>query len=318
MCSSISKDPRFAGAYTGNTIDAQPENYGSRAIDLEQFLTVLAEGIEEHNTRVGRRSEVAFGRSFADVFDESYTRNIPKRATEAQRRFWLLGAEGLRADRNTGAVWFQGNEFWAEWMQAHANKRVVIRFDPENFMDGVHVYSADNAYLGHAPVRQKVGFFNMDEARAHARARGAWMKAQKAALAAQRKYTAAQVGQSLEDLAAAATERLPMAQSKVVRAVFGKGPKVTADEARRAKPVEDISGAQADIVADLNARRTAPIVTEETARDRFRRALDLERIMAAGDPVTREQERWLSVYQTSAEYMSERQLWDDYGDTIFA
>lgn len=318
MCSSISKDPRFAGAYTGNTIDAQPENYGSRAIDLEQFLTVLAEGIEEHNTRVGRRSEVAFGRSFADVFDESYARNIPKRATEAQRRFWLLGAEGLRADRNTGAVWFQGNEFWAEWMQAHANKRVVIRFDPENFMDGVHVYSADNAYLGHAPVRQKVGFFNMEEARAHARARGAWLKAEKAALVAQRKYTAAQVGQSLEDLAAAATESLPMPESKVVRGVFGKGPKVVAAEARRAKPVEDMAAAQADIVADLNARRMAPVATEETARDRFRRALDLERIMAAGDPVTREQERWLSVYQTSAEYLSERQLFDDFGDTIFA
>jgi hypothetical protein len=317
MCSTISKDPRFAGAYTGNTVDAKPENYGSRAIDLEQFLAVVAEGIEEHNTRVGRRSEVAFGRSFADVFDESYQTQPIRKATEAQRRLWLLGAEGIRADRNTGAVWFQGNEFWAEWMQDIAGQRVVVRFDPANFMDGLHVYAADGGYMGHAPVRQKVGFFNMDEARATARARSAWMKAEKAALEAQRKYTAAQIGQTLEDLSAQAETALPKPEAKVVRPTFGKPGIVKAAEARRAAPVEDVTAAQADIVADLAARRAAPVVAEETARDRFRRAHELEQQLAAGAAVTREQERWLSVYQTTSEYLSERQLWDDFGDAIF-
>ena len=61
MCSSIAKDPRLAGAYTGNKVDAKPENYGEKAIPLADFLAVLAEGIEEHNTRQGRRSEVAWG-----------------------------------------------------------------------------------------------------------------------------------------------------------------------------------------------------------------------------------------------------------------
>lgn len=146
LCSTISKDPRLAGAYTGNRPDAKPENYGSRAIALDDFLKVVAEGIEEHNTRQGRRSEVAWGRSFAEVFDESYAARPIKKATEGQRRLWLLAADRVRAHADTGAVWFQGNEFWSDWMHRIAGERVIVRFDPAAFWDGVHVYSEANAY----------------------------------------------------------------------------------------------------------------------------------------------------------------------------
>ncbi|WP_286173736.1 transposase domain-containing protein [Rhodobacter sp. NTK016B] len=71
MCDAIAKDPRFDGAWTGNKPEAKPEDYGSRAVPFEDFLRVVAEGIEEHNLRQGRRSEVAWGRSFAEVFAES-------------------------------------------------------------------------------------------------------------------------------------------------------------------------------------------------------------------------------------------------------
>jgi putative transposase len=317
MCQSIAKDPRLAGAYTGNRPDAQPENYGSRAVDLEYFLTVLAEGIEEHNNRQGRRSEVAFGRSFADVFAESYATAPIRKATEAQRRLWLLGAEGIRADRNTGAVWFQGNEYWAEWMQPLAGERVIVRFDPTALWDGVHVYGADNAYLGHAPARQKIGFFDIDEGRAHARARAAHLKAQKAALEAERKFTATQLGQTLDDLAEQADGALPKPEAKVVRPTFGKGRVTPARVARAPEERADVSNEQAAIVADLAARRAGPAQTEETSRETFRRALDLERQIEAGETITREQERWLSAYQNSAEYQSERQLWTDFGDAYF-
>jgi hypothetical protein len=52
---------------------------------------------------------------------------------------------------------------------------------------------------------------------------------------------------------------------------------------------------------------------EEQARDRFRRALELER----QDSPTIEQQRWLSAYQATPEYRAERMLWDDLGDAIF-
>lgn len=319
LAQSVSKDPRLAGAYTGNRPDAKPENYGSRAVDLDVFLAVLAEGIEEHNTRQGRQSEVAFDRSFAEVFDESYAARAIRKATEAQKRLWLLGAEGLRTDTKTGAVWFQKNEFWADWMGAIAGERVIIRFDPAAFWDGVHVYSAENVYLGHAPVRQKAGFFDMDEARAHARARRAWLKAERDRLEALRRFTALQIGQTLDELEAAATAR-PAPEAKVVRATFGK-PTAKAGQAARAEaqpalPPEELARAQAAVVASLDARR-APPAPEDGPRERFRRALDIERALEAGQDVPPEQQRWLSIYQTSSECRAQRQLWSRFGDSVF-
>ncbi len=70
-------------------------------------------------------------------------------------------------------------------------------------------------------MRQKVGFFDADEARSHARARRAWLNAEKAQLEALRLYTATQVGQTLDDLAAAAEAPATRVEAKVVRPIFG-------------------------------------------------------------------------------------------------
>lgn len=318
MCSSIAKDPRLAGAYTGNKVDAKPENYGSRAIPLADFLGVLAEGIEEHNTRQGRRSEVAWGRSFAEVFNESYATAKISKATEAQRRLWLLGAEGLRADKTSGRIKFQGNEFWADWMHEIAGERVIIRFDPADLWGGVHVYSADNAYLGHAPCLVKAGFFDMDEAREHARARSQWMKAEKAALAAHKTYSAHQLGL---ELSALDTTPAPTVEAKVVKPVFGrKGDALPVARINSAPDLsaEEIAAGQAAMITDLTERLSGRTVqAEESETDRFKRALDLERRAAGGEALTVEQQRWLSVYQSQPEYRAQRGIYDAFGDTMF-
>lgn len=319
MCQSIAKDPRLAGAYTGNTVVAKPENYGSRAVDLEDFLKVVSEGIEEHNARENRRSEVAFGRSFNAVFDESYASAPIRKATEAQRRLWLLGAEGLRADAKTGEVRFMENRFWEPWLTEFAGARVVIRFDPADLWSGVHVYAQDGAYLGHAECRQKVGFFDMDEARLTARLYRSWLKAQKAEVAAHRVFKAAEIGQALDGLA---TTPPPKPEAKVVRAQFGKPVSDAPTRPSGSPPIDqaELARIQGEIVTDLDARRAGktPVEpVEETARERFRRALDIERRLEAGDTVTRDQERWVSVYQTTPEYQAEHLLWDSFGDTIF-
>lgn len=87
--------------------------------------------------------------------------------------------------------------------------------------------------------------------------------------------------------------------------------------ARRAQPIEDrgaIAAEQATIIADLAARRTRTEPVEESARDRFMRALELEARQQRGDRITVEQERWLSVYQHTAEYQAEAQMKADFGD----
>ena len=309
LCDSVAKDPRFDGAYTGNRPDAKPEDYGSRAIDLEEFLTVLAEGIEEHNTREGRRSEVAFGRSFAEVFDASYQNAPIRKATEAQRRLWLLGAEGLRGDSKTGMLRFQGNEYWSPWMSQIAGERVIARFDPAALWDGLHIYSAENEYLGEAACKLKAGFFDIEEARAHSKARRTWLNAEKAALAAHRRLKAAEVGNALNEVDAAAP--ISSVEAKVVRPVFRK-----AEAPAPAPERPDVDAAQADIVADLAARRPAK-QTDESARERFKRALELERLEQGGGSITPDQQRWLSSYQHTPEYAAERLLWEDFGDAMF-
>ncbi|WP_395543742.1 hypothetical protein [Neotabrizicola sp. sgz301269] len=178
----------------------------------------------------------------------------------------------------------------------------------------IHVYSAENAYLGFAPVRQKAGFFDMDEARAHARARRAWMNAERDRLEAHRRLTALEIGQSLDALEAAATPRV---EAKVVRPSFGKA---AAPEARASLSdglrEDELERARTAVVADLSTRR-APAEPEDGPRDRFRRALMLERDLEAGRAVTPEQQRWLSMFQTTSEYRSERRLWEDFGDAMF-
>src|SRR5690606_11536407 len=119
-----------------------------------------------------------------------------RRATEAQRRLWLLGAKGVSVSR-TGSIMFEGNEFYADWMHEIAGRKIVARFDPEDFWAGLHIYETAGGYLGHAPVRQKTGFRDSAEGRAHNRARKGWMKAEAAALKALRKLSALEIGQTL-------------------------------------------------------------------------------------------------------------------------
>jgi hypothetical protein len=41
FCGRIAKHPAFAGAYTGNSPVAKPENYGSRAVKWADFERVV-------------------------------------------------------------------------------------------------------------------------------------------------------------------------------------------------------------------------------------------------------------------------------------
>ena len=145
------------------------------------------------------------------------------------------------------------------------------------------------------------------------------MKAERAALEAHRKYKATDLGTMLDDVPLSPA---PMVEAKVVKPTFGKGrsaPVPDRPSQPSQLPLGDVAAAQAAVIADLAAMRApkAEPSAEDTARERFRRALQLERAMETGEAVTAEQQRWLSVYQQSAEYRAERGLWSDFGDTIF-
>ena len=252
------------------------------------------------------------------MFDESYANAPISKATEAQRRMWLLGAEDIKADKHSGAVWFQGNEFWDTWMHDIADQRIIARFDPADFRAGLHIYSHDEAYLGHAPIRQAVGFFDADEARVHARALRDFVKAEKDFAKAHKRLSVAELGGMMD---AIAPVDVTAPESKVVKPVFGKGRAlIAASNPTPAFSDEQISAGQVAIVADMASHRKTSLAgpaQSDDARALFREALMLERALAAGDGVTKDQQRWLTAYQSHPAYAAERMLWEMQGDAIF-
>lgn len=307
LAEDVSKDPRLAGAYTGHRPDAKPEDYGSRAIPLEKFISVLEEGIAEHNARTGRRGQTTNGRSFLETFEQSYATAPIRKATEEQRRFWLMGAEGVRADRKTGLIRFMGNEYYSDWMIDLAGQKVVVRFDPADLRSGLHVYSLDNSYLGHADCRVAAGFYDIEEARLLAAARRKMIKAEKAALDAHRKFSARELG-AMMDEARPGSLKSSAPEAKVVRPTFARKPMSTP------KPVitPEQEAQRAALVASFEEKRSQKPVAKDTPRERFAKALELEARIAAGEAVHRDQERWLSSYQSTPEYKAEKKIRDAF------
>src|SRR5690606_13947366 len=98
LCNDIWRHPAFVGAYTGNNPNAKPEDYGSRAVALDEFYRIVSQEIREHNRRTGRRSRVCAGQlSFDQAFRESYARAPIRKASEEQLRLFLLAAESVTA-----------------------------------------------------------------------------------------------------------------------------------------------------------------------------------------------------------------------------
>lgn len=214
LCTTIAKHPEFAGAYTGNRPDAKPENYGTRAIPLEQFRHRVDSEIAEHNARTGRKAANCAKRSFDQTFAESFATAPIRRITVEQRRLWMLCAQQVKVVE--GAVRYAGNRYWCEALPGLTGQHVVLRFDPARLHDSVEVYRADGTWHCTADCVERTGYADSTAAREHARARGAWLKAQKQALAAERRMELAQLVDQLPTVEAA-----PLPDPKVLRPAFG-------------------------------------------------------------------------------------------------
>lgn len=236
MCDAIARHPAFAGAWSGDRPDAKPENYRSKAVPLDAFLKVVAEGIAEHNTRTKRRTAVCGGvHSFAEVFNASYAVSPIRRPTEAQKRLWLLAAEGVRATGDEGSIKLLGNRYWAEFLLEHRGQSLVVRFDPQQLHQPLHVYRLAGGYLGAAGCVEAVGFADVEEGRAHQQARNAFARHTRAALAAERRLSPEQVAAMLPRIADA-----PAPETKVVRPVFRTAGSAALKAAPAPAPVQGI------------------------------------------------------------------------------
>ena len=218
LAESVSRHPALAGAYTGNSPEAKPENYGSRAAPIAEVRRIFAEEAAAHNARTGRRSATCAGRSFDETFAESYATALIRKATVEQRRLLLLAAEGVAANREDGSIRLMGNRYWtdATELMRLAGRKVVVRFDPQNLALPVHVYRLDGGFVATAELVERAGFLDAEAGKAHARDRNRLLGAQRAQLQIERRMSARQAAAMLPAPPAAATP----AEPKVVRPLF--------------------------------------------------------------------------------------------------
>lgn len=118
----ISKHPACEGAYTGKNTVAKPENYGTKAVPIQEFRALVADQIRLHNMRDGRSSHTAQGRSLWETFRASYETSLVPRATEEQRRFCLMAGEGLTVHSKTAQIHLADNVYWSRELAGYAGR----------------------------------------------------------------------------------------------------------------------------------------------------------------------------------------------------
>lgn len=214
LADHVARSPACAGAYTGNSPVNKPANYGKRAIEWSAFERIVAEGIADHNARLGRRAGVCRGRSFDQVFAESYATCAIRKAGPEHLRMALLAAERKKINSRTGEIELYGNRFWAAECGRYLGQLVTVRFHPDNLKREVHVYGQDGGYLLRAELIQDFGFSDQAGAIAAKKRRQTAMREMRAGLEAERRLTAEMVA---ELQAPAAEPEIPAAS--VIRPV---------------------------------------------------------------------------------------------------
>ena len=310
----IATDPRFAGAYVGHKVDAKPENYMSRAIDLDEFIRVVEEGILEHNARPGRQSHTAQGRSFDDTFADSYARVPIRKATEEQLRLCLMAQYVRDLHRTNGQITLYKNAYWSEWMSEIAGQKVTARFNPEDLHEGAYIYSMDGEYLGYAECRKKSPFKDIASAQASAREWARRRKHYKTSLKEK-------LPMSVRDVAAA-MDASPAATAPKVEATVVKLDRLAQIEQRKRNgglirpqlPVPDTSrDAELTVLqVDFAAARPAPKPQDAEVR-RFWRMIEIERRMKAGDQIPADDVEFWGRMKDHPVYLAQRDLYDRHG-----
>ncbi|MEF1330742.1 transposase domain-containing protein, partial [Vibrio sp. M260121] len=170
------REPAFAKAYTGSSINDKPSNYNSKnAVSIELFLTMLDAWVHEWNNRKGRRTEMAKGQglSFAQVFERSYEQSAIAKPTSAQLALCLLRTRKAVKVHNGGIVELNAgnyskhltNRYQSTLLYEHVGEKVKLRFNPYDLTQFVLAYTEDDRLIGKIPLYEDVDFVDAGAAR---------------------------------------------------------------------------------------------------------------------------------------------------------
>lgn len=229
----VDKHPKFAGAYTGPNVTAKPDNYGETAVEWDVFVKTLRQAITQWNDKEKRNTEICAGvQSFNQAFLASYQRNADKirRATAAQRRLWLMQAESVRVQQDATVALTVGNgpngknRYGADFLVDYAGQHVVVRFDPDNLHNAVHLYRLDGRYLGAADCLHAAGFGDTTAGREWNRQNQRRSKASKLAAKAEKRMSVLEATDYLPE----PEESVPEAETNIRRGDFGRAQQAVA------------------------------------------------------------------------------------------
>ncbi len=219
----VDKHPAFSGAYTGNKPEAKPENYGSRAVDLGEFLKVLEYGVYQWSNEPNRRSDICRNQlSYAQAFNESYREDVIKKLTATQKHMLLLMAEKVKVGQG-GTVSLEAgkgfgmgaNRYGCDELIRHIGNAIVVKFDPQDLHGIVHCYDLNGHYIGEAVCLLKAGFGDKEAGREHNKARKQAIKAQKEQAKAESKMSALEIAAQLPE-----HEEIEKPETKIVMPKF--------------------------------------------------------------------------------------------------
>jgi len=169
----IDKHPLCRGAYTGPNPMAKPDNYGSKAIEAQDFLRAIAEGVEMYNAKENRSTEVCKGfMSFNQAFNASYEAAAIRKASKEQLQMMMLQAEAVRVSRHGtisldagGSLKGRKNRYYHDAMMNYIGQKLVARFDPLKLHESVEIYTLNGVQICTADCLEKVGFGDTQAAR---------------------------------------------------------------------------------------------------------------------------------------------------------
>ena len=204
----IDKHPICRGAYTGPNPMAKPDNYGSKAVDAEDFLNAIAKGVEMYNAKENRKTEICQGfMSFNQAFNASYEVAPIRKATPEQLQMMMLQAEAVRVSRHGtitldagGSLKGRKNRYYHDSMTNYIGQKLVARFDPLELHQSVEVYTLNGVRICTAECLEKVGFGDTQAAREHKRKRTQVTKANKIAAEAQTSVDALELAAMMKPL----------------------------------------------------------------------------------------------------------------------
>ncbi|MCL7726127.1 Mu transposase C-terminal domain-containing protein [Actinobacillus pleuropneumoniae] len=173
----VDKRPELAGFYTGKRVDLKPDNYngGKAGVDYEVFLQALAAGVENYNNQTERQTELCQHDktlSFNKVWERDYHPTNIRQASPEQLRLLFLQAEVASIKQNgeftlkaAGKLYGLTNVYWAQDLIGITDKKVVVRFDPDNLHGNTYVYDINGNFLAEAICRDAKGYGDTEAAR---------------------------------------------------------------------------------------------------------------------------------------------------------